>query len=117
MTRSWQNVVTLISGFFIALLPFWSPHSHGIVVHGASIALGAPFIWKGAGSAVTLYWYTTPGIVAESDLNGNTTSEYVFFNGLLADPRNGYGVTPDNPDLASLTSTRRHQVIKTIRKR
>jgi RHS repeat-associated protein len=29
----------------------------------------------------TLYWYMTPGIVAESDLSGNTTSEYVFFGG------------------------------------
>jgi RHS repeat-associated protein len=33
------------------------------------------------GSAGTLYWYMTPGIVAESDLNGNFTSEYVFFGG------------------------------------
>ncbi len=29
----------------------------------------------------TLYWYMTPGIVAESDLAGNLQSEYVFFNG------------------------------------
>jgi RHS repeat-associated protein len=29
----------------------------------------------------TLYWYMMPGIVAESDLAGNTTSEYVFFGG------------------------------------
>jgi len=29
----------------------------------------------------TLYWYMTPGIVAESDLNGNLKSEYVFFDG------------------------------------
>lgn len=29
----------------------------------------------------TLYWYMTPGIVAESDLAGNLKSEYVFFNG------------------------------------
>src|SRR5690348_11290334 len=29
----------------------------------------------------TLYWYMTPGIVAESDLSGNPTAEYVFFHG------------------------------------
>src|SRR5205807_5981395 len=29
----------------------------------------------------TLYWYMTPGIVAESDLSGNLQSEYVFFDG------------------------------------
>ena len=29
----------------------------------------------------TLYWYMSPGIVAESDLNGNLQSEYVFFGG------------------------------------
>jgi RHS repeat-associated protein len=29
----------------------------------------------------TLYWYMTPGIVAESDLLGNIQSEYVFFDG------------------------------------
>jgi len=29
----------------------------------------------------TLYWYMTPGIVAESDLAGNLKSEYVFFDG------------------------------------
>jgi len=29
----------------------------------------------------TLYWYMTPGIVAESDLAGNLQSEYVFFDG------------------------------------
>src|SRR6185437_15336185 len=34
----------------------------------------------GTGSG-TLYWYMTPGIVAESDLSGNLKSEYVFFNG------------------------------------
>jgi RHS repeat-associated protein len=36
---------------------------------------------KANGSTGTLYWYMSPGIVAESDLNGNLTSEYVFFNG------------------------------------
>jgi RHS repeat-associated protein len=36
---------------------------------------------KANGSTGTLYWYMTPGIVAESDLNGNLTSEYVFFGG------------------------------------
>src|SRR5262249_19648585 len=29
----------------------------------------------------TLYWYMSPGIVAESDLNGVLQSEYVFFVG------------------------------------
>jgi hypothetical protein len=28
-----------------------------------------------------IYWYMTPGIVAESELAGNLKSEYVFFNG------------------------------------
>ncbi len=29
----------------------------------------------------TLYWYMTPGVVAESDLAGSLKSEYVFFDG------------------------------------
>jgi RHS repeat-associated protein len=33
------------------------------------------------GTTGTLYWYMTPGIVAESDLAGNLQSEYVFFDG------------------------------------
>jgi uncharacterized protein RhaS with RHS repeats len=36
---------------------------------------------KSNGTTGTIYWYTTLGIVAESDLNGNLTSEYVFFDG------------------------------------
>jgi RHS repeat-associated protein len=32
-------------------------------------------------STGTLYWYMTPGIVAESDLSGNLKTEYVFFDG------------------------------------
>ena len=36
---------------------------------------------KSGGGSGTLYWYMTPGIVAESDLTGNLKSEYVFFNG------------------------------------
>jgi RHS repeat-associated protein len=32
-------------------------------------------------STGTLYWYMSPGIVAESDLLGNLQSEYVFFDG------------------------------------
>ncbi|MGC2741860.1 MAG: RHS repeat-associated core domain-containing protein [Candidatus Angelobacter sp.] len=36
---------------------------------------------KSSGSTGTLYWYMTPGIVAESDLSGNLQSEYVFFDG------------------------------------
>ena len=34
-----------------------------------------------AASSGTLYWYMTPGVVAESDLAGTLKSEYVFFNG------------------------------------
>jgi RHS repeat-associated protein len=36
---------------------------------------------KSTGSMGTLYWYMTPGIVAESDLAGVLNSEYVFFDG------------------------------------
>jgi RHS repeat-associated protein len=36
---------------------------------------------KSNGSTGTIYWYMSPGIVAESDLAGNPKSEYVFFAG------------------------------------
>jgi RHS repeat-associated protein len=36
---------------------------------------------KSNGTTGTLYWYMTPGIVAESDLSGSLQSEYVFFDG------------------------------------
>jgi len=36
---------------------------------------------KSTGTTGTLYWYMTPGIVAESDLAGNLQAEYVFFDG------------------------------------
>src|SRR6266571_530709 len=36
---------------------------------------------KANGNTGTLYWYMTPGIVGESDLSGNLTAEYVFFDG------------------------------------
>jgi RHS repeat-associated protein len=36
---------------------------------------------KSNGSTGTIYWYMSPGIVAESSLTGALTSEYVFFNG------------------------------------
>jgi RHS repeat-associated protein len=36
---------------------------------------------KSNGTSGTLYWYMTPGIVAESDLTGAPTSEYIFFGG------------------------------------
>jgi len=36
---------------------------------------------KSNGTTGTLYWYMMPGIVAESDLNGNLQSEYIFFDG------------------------------------
>jgi RHS repeat-associated protein len=36
---------------------------------------------KSNGTAGTIYWYMSPGIVAESDLSGTIQSEYIFFNG------------------------------------
>ena len=36
---------------------------------------------KSNGSTGTIYWYMSPGIVAESDLTGTLKSEYVFFDG------------------------------------
>jgi RHS repeat-associated protein len=36
---------------------------------------------KTNGTTGTLYWYMSPGIVAESDLSGTLKSEYVFFDG------------------------------------
>src|SRR5215510_7639182 len=36
---------------------------------------------KSNGSTGTIYWYMSPGIVAESDLTGAPKSEYVFFYG------------------------------------
>ncbi len=36
---------------------------------------------SGSPATGTLYWYMTPGIVAESDASGNLKSEYVFFDG------------------------------------
>jgi RHS repeat-associated protein len=36
---------------------------------------------KSNGTMGTIYWYMTPGIVAESDLTGTLKSEYVFFDG------------------------------------
>jgi len=36
---------------------------------------------KSNGSTGALYWYMTPGIMAESDLSGNLQSEYIFFSG------------------------------------
>jgi RHS repeat-associated protein len=37
----------------------------------------------------TLYWYMTPGVVAESDLAGATKSEYIFFDGERVARRDG----------------------------
>jgi RHS repeat-associated protein len=37
----------------------------------------------------TLYWYMTPGVVAESDLAGTTKSEYIFFDGERVARRDG----------------------------
>src|SRR5579864_4102910 len=36
---------------------------------------------KSNGSTGTIYWYMSPGIVAESDLTGTLKSEYIFFDG------------------------------------
>jgi RHS repeat-associated protein len=36
---------------------------------------------KSNGATGTLYWYASPGIIAESDLSGNIQHEYVFFGG------------------------------------
>jgi RHS repeat-associated protein len=52
-------------------------------------AAGYTYTYDGDGNRVrksnsstgTLYWYMTPGIVGESDLSGNLTDEYVFFDG------------------------------------
>src|SRR5262249_27437676 len=44
---------------------------------------------KSNGSTGTLYWYMSPGIVAESDLNGVPQSEYVFFGGERVARRDG----------------------------
>ncbi len=38
-------------------------------------------IVKSNGTTGTIYWYMSPGIVAESDLKGNLTADYVFFGG------------------------------------
>jgi RHS repeat-associated protein len=37
----------------------------------------------------TLYWYMSPGVVAESDLAGTTKSEYIFFDGDRVARRDG----------------------------
>jgi hypothetical protein len=50
-------------------------------------AAGYTYTYDGDGNRVkksnnstgTLYWHMTPGIVGESDLSGNLTDEYVFF--------------------------------------
>ena len=47
---------------------------------------------KSNGSTGTLYWYMTPGIVGESDLNGNLIDEYVFFNGERVARKSANGV-------------------------
>ncbi len=40
----------------------------------------------------TLYWYMTPGIVAETDLAGNNSHQYVFFNGQRIARKDSNGV-------------------------
>jgi RHS repeat-associated protein len=44
---------------------------------------------KSNASAGTLYWYMTPGVVAETDLAGTTRSEYIFFDGERVARRDG----------------------------
>lgn len=49
-------------------------------------AAGVTYTYDGDGARVKksngrLYWYGAPGIVAESDLSGNLTAEYIFFDG------------------------------------
>jgi RHS repeat-associated protein len=49
-------------------------------------AAGVTYTYDGNGDRVKksngrLYWYGAPGIVAESDLSGNLTAEYIFFDG------------------------------------
>jgi len=44
---------------------------------------------KSNGSTGTLYWYMTPGTVAETDLAGTLKSEYVFFDGERVARRDG----------------------------
>jgi RHS repeat-associated protein len=53
-------------------------------------AAGYAYTYDGDGNRVrksnssstgTLYWYMAPGIVGESDLSGNLTDEYIFFDG------------------------------------
>jgi RHS repeat-associated protein len=44
---------------------------------------------KSNGGTGTLYWYMTPGIVGESDLIGNLTDEYIFFDGERVARRDG----------------------------
>jgi RHS repeat-associated protein len=43
----------------------------------------------GSSPAGMLYWYMSPGIVADSDLSGNLQSEYVFFDGARVARRDG----------------------------
>src|SRR5262249_47522884 len=46
-----------------------------------STGTGGGSVMTPPGAPATLYWYMTPGIVAESDSDGNLQSEYVFFAG------------------------------------
>ncbi|MGZ5530181.1 MAG: RHS repeat-associated core domain-containing protein, partial [Limisphaerales bacterium] len=61
-------------------------------------AAGYAYTYDGDGNRVrksssastgTLYWYMTPGIVAETDLAGALKSEYVFFDGERVARRDG----------------------------
>jgi RHS repeat-associated protein len=66
-----------------------------------SAANGYGYIYDGDGNRVekvtpptnptsgTLYWYMTPGIMAETDLAGTVKSEYIFFDGERVARRDG----------------------------
>jgi RHS repeat-associated protein len=67
---------------------------------GSTGAAGYAYTYDGDGNRVrksnsstgTLYWYMTPGIVGESDLSGNLTDEYVFFDGERVARKSSNGV-------------------------
>jgi RHS repeat-associated protein len=52
---------------------------------------GGNRVSKSAGSMGTLYWFGTPGIVAESDLAGNIQHEYAFMGGKRVARRDSTG--------------------------
>ena len=70
--------------------PFGNPHTYAYNAEGQMISAVAGayiYTYDGDGQRVKkssgkLYWYgTNAGVLAESDLSGNITDEYVFFGG------------------------------------